>query len=80
TELNKDGYNGYLFKMNENDLADKIIKILSDKKRLKEMGENSFKAIQYHDVKNTIAKFVDLYKKIITEKRQVKNWRKGSFG
>ncbi|MCL5733053.1 MAG: glycosyltransferase [Patescibacteria group bacterium] len=71
-ELVKDGYNGYLFKMNENDLADKIIKILSDKKRLKEMGENSFKAIQYHDVKNTIAKFVDLYKKIITEKRQVK--------
>ena len=64
-ELVRDSYNGYLFEMNEKDLADKIIKILSDKKQLKEMGDNSLKAIQSHDVKATIAKFVDLYKEII---------------
>ncbi|MCL4437624.1 glycosyltransferase, partial [Patescibacteria group bacterium] len=68
-ELVKNGYNGYLFELNEKDLAEKIIKILADKKRLKEMGENSLKAIQDHDVKNTIAKFVDLYKKVIEERR-----------
>ncbi len=66
-ELVKDGYNGYLFEMNKNELADKIIKILSDKKLLKEMGGNSLKTIRFHDAKNTISKYIDLYKKIIAE-------------
>jgi glycosyltransferase involved in cell wall biosynthesis len=68
-ELVKDGYNGYLFEMNEEDLAKKIIKILSDKKLLKEMGKNSLKTIQIHDIKNTISKFVDLYKEVIATHR-----------
>ncbi|NOX97812.1 MAG: glycosyltransferase family 4 protein [Nitrospirae bacterium] len=66
-ELVKDGVNGYLFAADdENDLADKMSKILSDKSKLKSMAAQSLCLIQAHDKKNTIKQFICLYRKIIS--------------
>lgn len=68
-ELVSNKVNGYLFEANDKDLADKMLKILKDRKKLKEMGERSYKIILIHDVKKTIKSFVTLYKKIVSQKK-----------
>jgi len=65
-ELVKDGVNGYLFAADKNDLADKMLEILSDKNRLQSMAVQSLRLIQAHNKKNTIKQFVGLYQKIIS--------------
>ncbi len=65
-ELVKDGVNGFLFKLDSNDLAKKMLKLLSlDSQKLKLMGKNSFGIIKLHSQEETLKKFEDLYKKVI---------------
>jgi len=65
-ELVKDGVNGYLFAANEQDLAEKMGKILSDQSKLKSMAAQSLLLIRAHDKKNTTSQFLRLYRKIIS--------------
>jgi len=71
-ELVTDQVNGFLFKNDEKDLADKMLKILEDRNVLKNMEENSYAAIKKHDIKKTISAFYGLYERIIES-------RKGQF-
>ena len=64
-ELVESGVNGFLFELNENDLAEKMLEIITDKDRLKEMGEQSRALIQKHSQPEIIKKFEKLYKDII---------------
>jgi len=69
-ELVEDGVSGYIFEKNIKDLANKIIKILEDKERLKKMRQASLKIIKEHDFNKTIEKFENLYKKAIDKYNQ----------
>jgi glycosyltransferase involved in cell wall biosynthesis/membrane protein DedA with SNARE-associated domain len=60
-ELVKDGENGFLFASNENDLADKMLKILSQEDKWKSMAENSLSYIQAHDMQQALSQFEALY-------------------
>jgi len=64
-ELVKDGVNGYLFEKNAKDLAEKMLKILKNKDKMKKMSKNSLKIIKEHDFDKTLEKFEELYRKII---------------
>lgn len=68
-ELVKSGVNGFLFELNKNDLADKMLKIISDQNKLENMGKQSRLLIEKHDQKRVIEKFEKLYQKIIKDKR-----------
>ena len=68
-ELVKSGVNGFLFELNKYDLADKMLKIISDQNKLENMGKQSRLLIEKHDQKHVIEKFEKLYQKIIKDKR-----------
>ncbi len=68
-ELVKSGVNGFLFELNKYDLADKMLKIISDQNKLENMGKQSRLLIEKHDQKRVIEKFEKLYQKIIKDKR-----------
>jgi len=68
-ELVKSGVNGFLFELNKYDLADKMLKIISDQSKLENMGKQSRLLIEKHDQKHVIEKFEKLYQKIIKDKR-----------
>lgn len=63
-ELVENDVNGYLFELDEHDLAKKMLKILSNKNIVK-MGEESLKKIQAHDKNKVISIFEKLYLEII---------------
>ncbi len=68
-ELVHDKKNGFLFeKKNIDELAEKIIKILSDKNLRTKMGKKSLKIIEKHDINRTCAAFEKIYKKMINKK------------
>ena len=67
-ELVKSGVNGFLFELNKYDLADKMLKIISDQSKLENMGKQSRLLIEKHDQKHIIEKFEKLYQKIIKDK------------
>lgn len=69
-ELVKNGVNGYLFELNARNLADKMEKILRDKKRLEKMGKQSLEIISEHDVVKTISKFERIYEKVISDRKK----------
>ncbi len=69
-ELVQDGVNGFLFELNEEDLAEKMLGILGDKTKLRTMGKNSLEIIKSHDIRITIAKYEELYMKIISGGRR----------
>ncbi len=71
-ELVENGRNGYLFEANEIDLAEKMLKILSDKSLLKKMGQESLEIIKLHDELKTVKKFISLYKRVIQLKKNKK--------
>jgi glycosyltransferase involved in cell wall biosynthesis len=60
-ELVRDGENGFLFSLNEDDLADKMLKILSLEDKWKSMGEKSLGYIQEHDIQKTLSQMEALY-------------------
>ena len=64
-ELVEDNVNGYLFELNPKNLSVKMIKILSDPKKLKSMAEQSLKLIQLHSKENTAKCFEKVYENIV---------------
>jgi glycosyltransferase involved in cell wall biosynthesis/membrane protein DedA with SNARE-associated domain len=68
-ELVRDGDNGFLFSLDEDDLADKMLKILSQKDRWQSMGEKSLGYIQAHDMQATLSQFEALYYEAIGKVR-----------
>ena len=70
-ELVKDGKNGFLFVPgNCNSLADKIIKILSNKDLAERMGRESLRIAQKHDIKISVSEFETLYRRAIALRYQ----------
>ena len=67
-ELVKNDVNGFLFEFNENDLADKMLKIIADKNKLREMGQQSYTLIQKHNQSEVMKKFEKLYFDVISNK------------
>lgn len=68
-ELIKDGENGYLFERdNSEDMADKIVKILKDKKLQEKMSKASLEFINIHQVGNCFDKIMKLYDELIKDK------------
>ena len=69
-ELVQDGVNGYLFEKKVNDLAEKIIKILKEKKNWGKMSANSLKIISGHDIKKSMDKFESLYGELVARHKR----------
>ena len=65
-ELVVDDENGYLFALDPHDLADKMLKMLSQKESWQRMGAKSLAFIQVHDTPNALAQLEDLYHEVIT--------------
>ncbi len=64
--LIKDGMNGFLFEPgNEEDLADKITRILADKTLRQHMAQESKKLVQEHNMPNVITKMEKVYEKLL---------------
>lgn len=62
-ELVHDGKNGFLFEFNDIEgLADKMIKIVSDKQMREKMGKKSLQIIAKHDINKTLDAFEKIYK------------------
>jgi glycosyltransferase involved in cell wall biosynthesis len=59
-ELVIDGYNGFVFK-DENDLKDKIEKLYKDRKMLEKFGENAKISIKEMNYKNYILRLIKFY-------------------
>jgi glycosyltransferase involved in cell wall biosynthesis len=72
--LIKDNQNGFLFEPdNSRDLAGKLIILLKDNKLREKMSIESFKLIQKHDVHVITRTWVELYQKLIKNKKQGKS-------
>jgi len=67
-ELVESGVNGFLFELNKSDLANKMLKIISDQNKLENMGKQSRLLIEKHSQKYVIEKFEKLYQKVIKAK------------
>ena len=68
-ELIHHGENGYLFEPgNSLDLAEKIINILSNDEKKKEMSKESLRIIQKHDMEKVITEFEEVYKETLDSK------------
>ena len=65
-ELVKEGINGYTFGLEDTgEVADKVIKILFNKELKRTMKEESFKAIQEHNIEESISKLERIYKNLL---------------
>jgi glycosyltransferase involved in cell wall biosynthesis len=65
-DLVKNGYNGFLARDgNKKEFADKIVKILLDKKLRKKMRENTIKEIEKHKLSKVISVWEKEYSKLI---------------
>ncbi len=68
-ELVKEGINGYTFGEEDTEEAvDEIIRIFSDKELRKTMKEESFKAIQEHNMGESISKLEKIYQNLINQR------------
>jgi glycosyltransferase involved in cell wall biosynthesis len=66
SELVHDGKNGYLFKPGSYiELAEKVVKILTNKELKEKMGKESINIAKLHDLKNVISQFEKVYEEII---------------
>lgn len=62
-ELIKNNYNGYLIKnRNEYEMADKILKLLSNKKELKRLGSNALEFSKKYTKEKVVDKWLELLK------------------
>jgi glycosyltransferase involved in cell wall biosynthesis len=58
--------NGFVFEpKNSKQMADFIVKILSDEKLRKNMGKNSLKLIKRHSMESVVEQFEKIYEKVI---------------
>lgn len=72
-ELVEVGENGYLFQPgDEKDLAARIVEVLQDDNKRKQMGAKSRQLVQKHSRDRVITDYFDLYQKIIDQRRAVK--------
>jgi len=79
-ELVKEGINGYTFGLEDTgEAVDKIIRILSDKELKRTMKEESFKAIQEHNIEESISKLEKIYQNLIKRKMQNHSVKLKSF-
>ena len=61
-EMIVDGYNGFLFEINNaNDMANKIVLLYNDRKLLREMSLNSKESIQKFSIKNSLESMTNIY-------------------
>ena len=68
-ELVKDGWNGYTFEPeNYEDLAQKIIKILSNGKLMEKFSKNSLKLAEKHDLNKSVNRLEELYRSLLKHK------------
>jgi glycosyltransferase involved in cell wall biosynthesis len=64
-ELVRDGLNGYLFEEgNETVMAEKLILLLGDSRKLKTMGQESRRIASNHDLNVSIEKYEHLYRSV----------------
>lgn len=64
-ELIRHGVNGYIFSPNDvYALAQYLIEVLKDPEKSKQMGLESRKIAEQHDIKRTVARYENLYKEI----------------
>jgi glycosyltransferase involved in cell wall biosynthesis len=67
-ELCQDGRNGYLCQADDDaDMADKLLKILSDDSLRQKMSKESLAIAKTHDMSHTLDQFEDIYKKVTKE-------------
>lgn len=65
-ELCKDGINGYMCEeKNVDQIAGRLLKVISDKKLRDKMGKESIKIASTFDIKYSVQKFEQIYKKAI---------------
>jgi glycosyltransferase involved in cell wall biosynthesis len=65
-ELCQDGRNGFLFTLdNAEELAEKVITILTDDKLQRKMARESLKIAKTHDIKSVIKQFEKIYRETI---------------
>ncbi len=65
-ELCQDGRNGYLYELDDDaEMAEKLLKILSDKQLHDRMAAESLKIAGTHELSHTIEQFVALYRHVI---------------
>jgi len=65
-ELCQDGRNGYLSHVDDaDDMAQKLLKILQDKKLAKTMGAESLAIAKTHDMAHTLDKYEEIYKEVL---------------
>lgn len=70
-ELCHDGENGFLFALDDDEgMAEGIAKIISDKVLRGKFSKESLKIAKTHNLDHTIAAFVKLYKRTITNKQE----------
>ena len=68
-ELVRDGWNGYTFEPeNHEDLAQKIIKILSNGKLMEKFSKNSLKLAEKHDLNKSVNRLEELYRSLLKHK------------
>lgn len=68
-EINIDGVTGFLSDVGDVDnMADNIIKILSDEPALKIMKENALKQALKFDIENIVPQYVELYNRMLASK------------
>lgn len=69
SELCHDGENGYLFDLDDSDMAaEKIMQILDDPKKREAFAKESLVIARTHDLDHTIEQFVGLYDEVIAQK------------
>lgn len=71
SEICKNKVNGFLCRPgNIKDISDGVCKILSDRELRQKMVEESIKLAKEHDIEHTLDKFLNIYQRLVTNKRQ----------
>lgn len=79
-ELCQDGRNGYLTKVDDDqDMAQKILLILSDEEKRQAMGRESLAIARTHDLTHTLDRYEQIYRQVIAKPRRVKKRRIASL-
>lgn len=69
-ELCHDGQNGYLFALDDYDMAaEKIMAVLDNQEQRQAFAKESLKIARSHDLTHTIEQFTQLYEQVIEQKR-----------
>ena len=68
-ELIKNDYNGYLIENRDKDkMANKVVELINNKEKLKELGRNAIKEADKYSYKNVKEKWINFINEIIKEK------------